>query len=60
MTPRKAGRKAVDGVTGLTERINVVLTPEHKRRLEVMATKGISPWIREAIDKAWSEQKAQK
>lgn len=58
-TKGKAGRKAIDGVTCVTARINAVLTPEHKRRLEALATKGISPWIREAIDKAWAKhQKA--
>lgn len=55
MTKGKPGRKAVDGVTGVTARINVVLTEEHKRRLEAMATAGISPWVRQAIDEAWAK-----
>lgn len=53
---RKPGRRAVDGATAVTERVNAVLTPEHKRRLEVLATNGISAWLRAVIDKAWSKQ----
>jgi putative SOS response-associated peptidase YedK len=49
----KSGRRSVDGATALTERVNVVLTKEHKRRLEVLAAEGYSPWVRAAIDKAW-------
>lgn len=56
MTGRKPGRKAVDGAAGLTARINVVLTEEHKKKLEAMATNGISPWVRRAIDSAWEKQ----
>lgn len=59
MSKGKPGRRAVDGVTCVTARINVVLTEEHKRRLEAMAQAGISPWVRHAIDKAWEKfQKA--
>lgn len=50
---RTAGRKAVDGAKGLTARINVVLTEKHKKKLEALATDGISPWVRRAIDSAW-------
>lgn len=51
----KSGRKSVDGATAVTERVNIVLTKEHKERLEVLATEGYSPWMRAAIDKAWSK-----
>jgi putative SOS response-associated peptidase YedK len=49
----KNGRKAVDGATAVTERVNIVLTKEHKRRLDVLAAEGFSPWVRAAIDQAW-------
>jgi hypothetical protein len=49
----KPGRKSVDGATSVTERVNVVLTKEHKRRLDVLAADGFSAWVRAAIDKAW-------
>lgn len=51
----KQGRKAIDGATGVTARVNVVLTKEHRDRLEQLAPNGFSPWIRQAIDKAWAE-----
>ncbi len=57
MSARKTpGRKAIDGITGATARVNVVLTEEHRRRLEQLAPNGYSAWIRRAIDNAWKEQ----
>lgn len=47
------GRKAIDGATQATERVNIVLTPEHRRRLEYLAPSGFSAWVRQAIDNAW-------
>ena len=55
MTKSKAGRKAVDGATNLTVRINAVLTEEHKRKLDMLAVRGISPWVRQQIDQAWDK-----
>lgn len=52
----KNGRKAVDGAIAVTERVNIVLTKEHKRRLDALAAEGFSPWVRAAIDKAWIER----
>lgn len=49
------GRKAIDGITGATERVNVVLTKEHRQKLEQLAPHGFSPWIRAAIDQAWTK-----
>ena len=49
----KSGRRSVDGATAVTERVNITLTKEHKRRLDVLAAEGFSPWVRAAIDKAW-------
>jgi len=59
MSKGKAGRRAVDGVTNVNERVNAMLTKEHKQRLQQLATEGISAWLRAAIDKAWAKhQKA--
>lgn len=59
MTKGKAGRRAVDGVTQANERINAVVTKEHKAKLQVLATEGFSAWLRAAIDKSWAKhQKA--
>ena len=55
MTKNRPGRKAVDGVQGATERVNIVLTKQHRDRLEKLATNGLSPWVRTAIDRAWDE-----
>ena len=55
MTKNKPGRKAIDGIQGATERVNIVLTKEHRARLEKLAPNGLSPWVRTAIDKAWDE-----
>lgn len=57
-TKKKPGRKAADGVTYANARINAVVTEEHKRRLEELATEGFSVWIRNAIDSAWNKRKA--
>lgn len=54
-TTKRSGRKAVDGITGATERVNVVLTKEHRQRLEQLAPNGFSLWVRAAIDRAWDE-----
>ena len=51
----KPGRKSVDGATAVTERVNIVLTKVHRERLEILATEGYSPWMRAAIDRAWSK-----
>lgn len=48
------GRKAIDGVTCVTERVNIVLTKEHRQKLEALAPKGFSAWIRQQIDNAWA------
>lgn len=56
-TKKKPGRKAADGATNATARINAVVTDEHKRRLEKLATEGFSVWIRHAIDSAWAARK---
>lgn len=56
MSMTKRGRKAVDGATQATERVNIVLTPEHRRRLEELAPGGFSAWVRRAIDNAWPDQ----
>lgn len=55
MTDKKIGRKAIDGARGATERVNIVLTKEHRARLEKLAPNGFSPWVRVAIDKAWDQ-----
>lgn len=55
MTTRTRGRKAIDGVTQATERVNIVLTPEHRRKLETLAPSGFSAWVRQAIDNAWPD-----
>jgi hypothetical protein len=54
MTTKTRGRKAIDGATEATERVNVVLTQEHRRRLELLAPGGYSAWVRRAIDNAWA------
>lgn len=54
-TSKTPGRKAIDGITGATERVNVVLTKEHRQRLEQLAPHGFSAWVRCAIDHAWSQ-----
>jgi hypothetical protein len=54
MTTKTRGRKAVDGATRATERVNIVLTREHRRRLEMLAQDGYSAWVRRAIDNAWA------
>jgi hypothetical protein len=56
----KPGRKAIDGVHGATERVNIVLTKEHRDRLKQLAPNGFSPWVRAAIDKAWNEKESNK
>jgi hypothetical protein len=53
VTTKTRGRKAVDGATEATERVNIVLTREHRRRLEMLAQEGYSAWVRRAIDNAW-------
>lgn len=55
MTQKTPGRKAIDGAHEVTERVNVVITKEHRERLEKLAPKGFSAWVRAAIDKAWNE-----
>lgn len=50
---KKRGRPPIDGTNKSTERVNVVLTPEHRRRLEQLAPDGFSAWVRQAIDNAW-------
>jgi hypothetical protein len=57
MKRQGSGRKAVDGITGADKRVNVVLTSEHRRRLEQLAPNGFSAWIRAAIDTAWGKQR---
>lgn len=57
MSKKAPGRKAVDGAHDVTERVNVVITKEHRDRLEKLAPQGFSAWIRAAIDKAWNEHK---
>ena len=53
MTDKKLpGRKAIDGAT---ERVNVVLTKQHRDRLEQLAPSGLSCWVRAAIDHAWEQ-----
>lgn len=51
----KAGRKSIDGATAVTERVNIMLTKEHRERLEMLATAGYSCWMRAAIDKEWAK-----
>lgn len=52
----KSGRRAVDGVTKPTKRVNAAVTPEHKRRIEILTMQmGISAWLRQAIDAAWEK-----
>lgn len=50
---RTPGRKAIDGVTGVTERVNLVLTKEHREKLEALAPNGFSAWVRKQIDAEW-------
>lgn len=52
----KFGRKSVDGAVEVTTRVNVVMTQEHKRRLELLATHGFSAWMRAAIDAEWNKR----
>lgn len=52
-TVKTPGRKAIDGVTCVTERINLVLTKEHRQKLEALAPSGFSAWVRKQIDNAW-------
>lgn len=54
------GRKAIDGVRNATERVNIVLTKEHRDRLKQLAPNGFSPWVRAAIDRAWNEKESSK
>ena len=53
---KKRGRPPIDGTNKSIERVNVVLTPEHRRRLEQLAPNGFSAWVRQAIDNAWQSQ----
>lgn len=54
---RKRGRPTADGAKGITDRMNITLTKEHKQKLEAMATEGVSPWVRSVIDKEWNQFK---
>lgn len=60
MSSQRPGRKAVDGITNADKRVNVVLTAEHRQRLEQLAPKGFSAWIRAAIDRAWRDHTERK
>jgi hypothetical protein len=52
----KSGRRAVDGVTKPTARVNAAVTLEHKRRIEILTMQmGISAWLRQVIDSAWDK-----
>ena len=54
---RSPGRPALDGAEGCTERVNAMITPEHKRMLdEITANCGISVWVREAIETAYKKK----
>jgi hypothetical protein len=53
----RRGRRAIDGVQGVTARVNIVLTEEHRKKLEKLAPEGMSPWVRAMIDKEWSQHK---
>lgn len=54
---RLPGRPALDGAAGCTERINAVVTPEHKRMLDDLAANcGISVWLRETIETAYKKK----
>lgn len=53
----KPGRRAVDGVTDAKNRVTAMITPEQKRRIEILSLQlGISAWLRQAIDTAWEKQ----
>ncbi len=47
---QKRGRKAADGATDVTERINLSVTEAHKRMLAEIAPDGASSWIRRTIE----------
>lgn len=54
---RSPGRPALDGAEGCTQRVNAMVTPEHKRMLdEITAFSGISVWLREAIETAYKKK----
>lgn len=54
---RLPGRPALDGAASCTERINAVITPEHKRMLDWLSyDRGISVWLRETIETAYKKQ----
>ncbi len=60
-TKRKAtGRPPIYGDVNCTERINVAVTPSHKKMLEKLAkATSVSAWLRQTIEREYSNhQKA--
>lgn len=53
----RPGRPSSDGATSV-QRVNISLTADHRDKLKKLAgLAGASSWIRQAIDKSWSERK---
>lgn len=58
--PKTTGRPPLYGDANCTERINVAVTPAHKKMLAKLAkAKSVSAWLRETIEREYSNhQKA--